>query len=209
MFTCDFLFLDVVPKDSDISSRAADKTSHRFVPTSTMPNHCDFPEQIKHYLDYGTAITTLPESTFDVVVFCLLLSYLPAREQRWTCCFKAHQLLKDNGLLVIITPDSSHQNKNMEMIKSWRSAIERIGFLRWKYHKDNHTHCMAFRKKIACAGRDNEKNKGDRICLQEMMYIHQDLVDENLEVTDDDSKAEYDEITCSSLKEGFGELPFA
>ena len=118
-----------------------------------------------------------------MVAFCLLLSYLPAKEQRWQCCLKAHQLLKVNGLLIIITPDSSHQNKNMPMIKSWKAAIESIGFLRWKYHKDNHTHCMAFRKKTSCPLADNENEKAE-VCPQEMLYIHQEL-DENFDVNDD------------------------
>ena len=206
MFTCDFLFLDIATKDSDITVKAADKTSHCYVPARL--NRCCFPERIQHCLGNYSDISTLPEKTFDVVAFCLLLSYLPATEQRWTSCVKAHQLLKDNGLLIIITPDSSHQNKNMQMIKSWRTAIESIGFLRWKYHKDSHTHCMAFRKKIACTGSDSEKHEKARISMHEMMYIHQDL-DENVEVTNDDSKHEDDEVTSISLAEGFDELPFA
>ena len=58
------------------------------------------------------------------------------------------------------------------MIKSWKTAIETIGFARWKYHKDTHTHCMAFRKKTFCAN----LIQGEEISgLSEFLYIHQDL----------------------------------
>ena len=32
------------------------------------------------------------------------------------------------------------------MMKSWKEAIESLGFKRWKYVKQEHLHCMAFRK---------------------------------------------------------------
>jgi hypothetical protein len=171
-----------------------------------MPSHSCFPEQIQNCIDNGTKITNLPQNSFDVVVFCLLLSYLPAKAQRWTCCLKAHKLLKDNGLLIIITPDSSHQNKNMAMIKSWKTAIESIGFLRWKYHKDHHTHCMAFRKKTICTG--NEAEGAPRKCPHEMLYIHQDL-DENFEEEGNCSKEVNGVEDTGSLAEGFDALPFS
>ena len=31
-------------------------------------------------------------------------------------------------------------------MKSWKRAIESLGFKRWKYVKQEHLHCMAFRK---------------------------------------------------------------
>ena len=31
-------------------------------------------------------------------------------------------------------------------MKSWKTAIESMGFLRWRYEKLQHLHCMAFRK---------------------------------------------------------------
>lgn len=155
-----------------------------------------FPAHIQRYLSEELIIKALPRESFDVVVFCLLLTYLPSRQQRWQCCLKAHKLLKENGLLLIITPDSSHQNKNMVMIKSWKAAIESIGFFRWKYHKASHTHCMAFRKtkvcKAACVGMGPE-----------MLYIHQDF-----EVIHDESNEEHASYNEKSLAEGFNALPF-
>ena len=60
-------------------------------------------------------------------------------------------LLKVNGLLLVITPDSKHQNRNVPMMKRWKVAIESIGFVRWRYVKHNHAHCMAFRKLLTPA----------------------------------------------------------
>ncbi len=31
-------------------------------------------------------------------------------------------------------------------MKSWKTAIESMGFKRWRYVKQEHLHCMAFRK---------------------------------------------------------------
>ena len=85
-------------------------------------------------------------ASFAVVVFSLLLSYFPAPLQRLRCCINAFHLLQIHGILVIITPDSSHQNKNMTFIKSWQLALESLGFSKWKYEKRRHLHCIAFRK---------------------------------------------------------------
>ncbi|XP_014391931.1 PREDICTED: probable methyltransferase BTM2 homolog [Myotis brandtii] len=99
-----------------------------------------FLKQLKNPID------SLPGELFHVVVFSLLLSYFPSPYQRWICCKKAHELLMLNGLLLIITPDSSHQNRHAMMMKSWKIAIESLGFKRFKYSKFSHMHLMAFRK---------------------------------------------------------------
>ena len=91
-------------------------------------------------------IRELPAGWFDVVVFSLLLSYLPSPSQRMTCCLKAHQALKTHGLLLVLTPDSSHQNRHAALMKDWRTAMEALGFHRWRYAKLSHLHCMALRK---------------------------------------------------------------
>lgn len=83
---------------------------------------------------------------FDIVTFSLLLSYFPSARQRLQCCLNAQKCLKMNGLLLIVTPDSSHQNKHVGMMKSWKNALESIGFTRFKYDKLDHLHCMAYRK---------------------------------------------------------------
>ena len=89
---------------------------------------------------------TMHPASFDVVVFSLLLSYFPSTRQRMLCCINAHKLLKMHGILLVVTADSSHQNRHVDMMKSWKSGIESVGFHRWKYEKQTHLHCMGFRK---------------------------------------------------------------
>lgn len=117
----------------------------------------------------------LPQESFHVVVFSLLLEYFPAPYQRWISCQKAHELLMYNGILIIVTPDSSHQNRNASMMKSWKIAIESLGFKRWRYIKQEHLHCMVFRK-IEVTEKDKHESflKG---ITPDMIYIPQDLND--------------------------------
>ena len=71
-------------------------------------------------------VNGLKKESFHVVIFCLLLGktlgkkyfsdvkileYLPSARQRLQCIEKAIQLLSVDGLLCIITPDSSHMGK--------------------------------------------------------------------------------------------------
>lgn len=96
--------------------------------------------------DLTTPLEALQEGSFEAVVLCLVLEYLPSCVQRWCFCRKAAALLRPNGLLFIITPDSKHQQRNAAMIASWRGALEHVGLLRIRYEKRQHLHCMAFRK---------------------------------------------------------------
>lgn len=91
-------------------------------------------------------LSHLPREWYDIVVFSLLLSYLPATSQRLQCCINAHKVLSLHGILLVVTPDSSHQNRHAGMMKEWKLCIESLGFHRWRYVKDTHLHCMAFRK---------------------------------------------------------------
>lgn len=115
-------------------------------------------------------IKQLPAESFHVVVFSLLLEYLPSPEPRWQCCIKASRLLRMNGLLLIVTPDSKHVNHNAAQMKSWRTAVESLGFRRWRYVKLKHLHCLAFRKTVERP--TQEANAGDN--LSQLMYIPQD-----------------------------------
>ncbi|XP_031620769.1 S-adenosylmethionine sensor upstream of mTORC1 [Contarinia nasturtii] len=94
----------------------------------------------------SSTINKLEVNGYDVVVFSLLLEYLPTSEQRLKCCEKAFKLLKNEGLLIIITPDSKHVNANAKLMKTWRYALAQLGLGRIKIEKLEHITCMVFRK---------------------------------------------------------------
>lgn len=93
-------------------------------------------------------IISLKKEYYHVVIFSLLLEYIPSPEKRLECCIKAYDLLDNEGILVIITPDSKHVGANAKYMKSWRFALSLIGFSRIKYEKLPYIHCMTFRKCI-------------------------------------------------------------
>ncbi|XP_075998466.1 S-adenosylmethionine sensor upstream of mTORC1 isoform X3 [Genypterus blacodes] len=147
-------------------------------------------------------IDTLPAQLFHVVVFSLLLSYFPSPYQRWICCKKAHELLELHGLLLIITPDSSHQNRHALMMRSWRIAVESLGFKRYKYIKYSHMHLIAFRK-VSLATTSDLVSRN----YPEMLYIPQDFHSyEEEDCADMPSHARSD-CEDDQMAWGFTELP--
>lgn len=94
----------------------------------------------------GKNVEALPMGHFHIVIFSLLLEYLPSSTQRIKCCEKAFQVLRTKGVLIIITPDSSHEMKNSKQIKNWRWTLAKIGFQRIKVEKLRNLTCMTFRK---------------------------------------------------------------
>ena len=144
----------------------------------------------------------LYESSHDVVVFSLLLSYFPCSSQRLRCCHKAHSLLRVHGLLLIITPDSSHQNKHTDMMKSWRAAIESIGFHRCVYHKSQHLHCMAFRKTHPSSEFSSLLKD-----YRQSLYIPQDLNTISQQPSNDSLSKEESKSKAATVQADFSELP--
>lgn len=152
-------------------------------------------------------IDSLPAQLFNVVVFSLLLSYFPSPYQRWICCKKAHELLELHGLLLIITPDSSHQNRHALMMRSWRVAVESLGFKRYKYVKYAHMHLIAFRKVSLATTSDLVSQN-----YPEMLYIPQDFnTNEEEEGGGLDAAAgplyARSDLEDDQIAWGFGELP--
>jgi SAM-dependent methyltransferase len=85
-------------------------------------------------------------ASFDVVVMSLVLSYFPTAAMRFRCCRNAWEVLKPNGLLLMVTPDSKRNGKNDLMVKSWKIGLGFLGFQRIAHDKLAHVQCMAFRK---------------------------------------------------------------
>jgi len=148
-------------------------------------------ESIKNSTQKGNVLKLLQSESFDVVVFSLMLSYLPTQQQRWDCCVKAYRLLCDNGLLLLVESDSAHQHRNAHQIRAWKSALQSIGFIRYRYEKLTHLHCMAFR---------NMKHlKSMGIDRSELMFIPQDFHDESDEETDFSARTDEQDRQISDL----------
>ena len=145
----------------------------------------------------GNGLHHIKAGSFDVVVFSLLLSYFPSTHQRLQCCINAHKALCLHGILLIITPDSSHQNRHAGMMKSWKQCIEVLGFHRWKYVKDTHLHCMAFRKTRI------DIDYGSCLVNHHMLYIPQDSHDETIPTGETQTS-----LAKSSTHFDLMELPF-
>lgn len=111
--------------------RSKDRTCTSFLPVQTV-TRCDFlnVQIIRNGLE-SMPNHIMKTDAFDVVVFSLLLSYLPSVKQRFLCCVNAHKALRPHGLLLVITPDSSHQNKHAALIVQWKHCLEAIGFHRY------------------------------------------------------------------------------
>jgi hypothetical protein len=86
--------------------------------------------------------------SFDVISFSLVLSYMPTPQMRFEACRKAHAVLRDLGLLVVISTRTQGP-RQASWVNDWITAIESIGFVR--VHK--HIRCrligMTFQKKMS------------------------------------------------------------
>ncbi|OAD58428.1 hypothetical protein WN48_10927, partial [Eufriesea mexicana] len=155
-------------------------------------------------------VLQLSENCFQVVVFSLFLEYLPCPKQRYLSCRKAYNLLQSGGILFIISPDSKHVNANAKLMKSWRYVLSKLGFMRIKYEKLRHVHCMIFRKckfkEVASRWVNLQKlPQNDPLYLHETsIYIPQDFRNESNEIKKREEKA-YDTNEIMSM---FNELPF-
>ncbi|CAK9829382.1 S-adenosylmethionine sensor upstream of mTORC1 [Anthophora retusa] len=160
--------------------------------------------------DDSQEVLQLPESSFDVVVFSLFLEYLPCPKQRYACCKKAYDLLQNGGILFIVSPDSKHVNANVKIIKSWRYVLSKLGFMRIKYEKLRHMHCMVFRKcvfkYVATRWADLQRPNHDDALYKDVtsIYIPQDFRSVSRE-NEEHVKEEYDSDEVTSM---FNELPF-
>lgn len=168
---------------------------------------CDFTNvQLVNELNNDqNVIQTLLKNSYDTVVFSLLLDYLPSPELRLNACSKAYELLKTEGIMIVILPDSKHVGANAKYMKSWRHTLSTIGFSRIKYEKLAYIHCMLFRKSLRPEIPQRWANLHSRDAFSNELCLPQDF---NYE---DDSD---DEIECTKVSENpqdvlnfFQELP--
>ncbi|KAG5678427.1 hypothetical protein PVAND_008101 [Polypedilum vanderplanki] len=120
-------------------------------PASDEVLYCDFLSvSISNKLSKDAKmIHSIPTNYFDVVIFCLLLEYLPSSNMRIKCCENAYEILKTEGILCLITPDSNFQHTNAQQIKNWKWTLANIGFKRIKLEKLMNLTCMIFRKSLS------------------------------------------------------------
>lgn len=142
VYKCDFLNMKITEVNQNEENNDALATFHPVIVRKIKvksEEESEFP--------IVNIIESLNKESFDVVVFSLLLEYIPCSKLRFQCCIKAFHLLKYEGILIIITPDSKHQtSSNVQIMKQWKFILLSIGFKRIKYEKLKHIHCMVFRK---------------------------------------------------------------
>ncbi|ETN64853.1 hypothetical protein AND_003394 [Anopheles darlingi] len=131
-----------------------DVTAIDIAPAQPSVWYCDFLDVAVRSIDRPSfspehwAVDALPKQYYDAIVFSLLLEYLPSPDQRMHCCRNAYEMLRPEGILLIITPDSRHQGANAKLMKNWRYTLAGIGFTRIKIEKLEHVTCMVFRRSL-------------------------------------------------------------
>ena len=92
-------------------------------------------------------LESLPRGYFDAVVFSFLLEYLPDPRQRLEVCRKASELLKLDGILYVIRPDSSSVNEaSAGLMKKLKVGMAKLGLRRVCFEKLTHMWCSAYKK---------------------------------------------------------------
>lgn len=128
---------------------AFDVTAIDIAPANSDVIECDFLSATISDNSHAMDSAILHIDSYDIVVFSLLLEYMPTSTQRMVCCQKAYEILRPEGVLIVITPDSKHEGANARLMKNWRYTLACMGFSRIKIEKMEHITCMAFRKAIS------------------------------------------------------------
>lgn len=160
----------------------------------------------------GESLVEMPKNSFDAIIFSLLLEYIPCPTQRFSCCQKAYDLLKEGGILFIVTPDSKHEGANSKIINtSWKVVLAKLGFMRVYYEKLPHVHCLVFRKCFYPYAAEKQINwkkipKNDELFSSLKIFIPQDFQIETVPESDEiqSSHFQHDDQEVISL---FTELP--
>jgi len=177
-------------------------------PANSQVFKCDFLHvkiEEKTVIENDT-VKSLESDSFNVIIFCLLLEYLPAPDQRWRCVQKAFQLLKEEGLLCIVTPDSSHMGRNSQQLKSWRQGLSLLGLSKVSYEKSQHFHGLVYRKP-PCPVQNIIREDGVNLLGEngkELFYIPQDFT---TKICESPVNLDFTEEERDLMKESFSELP--
>jgi hypothetical protein len=107
--------------------------------------------------------------SFNVIIFSLVLDYLPTCRQRLSACRIAHELLTCFGLLLIVEPDSSLRGNRQTR---WRQALDSIGFALVSCVKVANLYCMAFRKIVTLFMINEEESER----ISQLFNIPQDTI---------------------------------
>lgn len=132
---------------------SAETTACDLMPSVPSVYECDWLK-----VEFGNAqrvtdrrLEAVAQHAADVVVFSLVLSYLPTPKQRGEMVRRARLALKNRGggLLFIITPHSTDKGhcgqKALPILGEWRDALRTLGFDRVLYERLRSVHCLAFR----------------------------------------------------------------
>eukprot|EP01059_Diplonema_ambulator_P000094 TRINITY_DN10079_c0_g1_i1.p2 TRINITY_DN10079_c0_g1~~TRINITY_DN10079_c0_g1_i1.p2 ORF type:complete len:193 (+),score=17.38 TRINITY_DN10079_c0_g1_i1:424-1002(+) len=101
-------------------------------------------------------VSTLPAGGYHVVVFSLLLSYMPCPKMRFKCFQNAFRALKPNGLLLVITTRTVGK-KNLKWLEQWNAAAASINFVRMTQDVRKKIICVGYRK----ASEEADPGEGD------------------------------------------------
>ena len=157
-------------------------------------------------------LESLPRGHFDAVVFSFLLEYLPDQRQRLEVCRKAAELLKVNGILYVIRPDSSSMNEaSSGLMKKLKVGMAMLGLKRISFEKLTHMWCSAYKNLseeehnefLRSKRFTNDLNKVAFSSEHELFAISQDFKAIDLGDAGVDSKSEPFNVEMAD------ELPFA
>lgn len=78
----------------------------------------------------GRRLQGIQHGSAHALIFSLVLSYLPTPQMRFDALVKAHDVLENHGLLVVLSTRTQGSRNKGNWIRDWVTSIESIGFVR-------------------------------------------------------------------------------
>lgn len=91
-------------------------------------------------------VVRIAAESYDGVIFCLLLSYLPSPPLRFLACLNAFLALKEGGLLVLLST-RTQGSRRVPWVEEWITTIETIGFERVHVQTREKIVVLSFKKR--------------------------------------------------------------